>query len=94
MSRSGDTSPAAASTLAAPVIRESAPAPLPALAVQVEARAVTPPNLIDQTTQVPAAKKLATRPARTQRTSPSREAPVAPRRAAKIDPDGTLDPYH
>lgn len=88
-SRGSDT--AAASTVApvkqvAPALAtHEPPAPAPTAAI-------TPPNIVDQMDRTPAIERPAPR-AKTLRTPSSRKAPVAPRRQAKIDPDGTLEPY-
>ena len=93
VTRGGDT--ASASTVNASGIRSDQVAP--ALATQEPPApsptdAVTPPNIVDQMDPTPAIERPASR-AKTLRTSSSRKAPVAPRRQAKIDPDGTLEPY-
>jgi len=86
LSRTGDSKAAAASATA-PAVRSDRIEPITAAGPP---RAITPPNIVDQVDQVdrPAPTKT-----KRQRTSPSRRAPVAPRRAAKIDPDGTLEAY-
>ncbi|HEY5937158.1 MAG TPA: protein kinase [Kofleriaceae bacterium] len=89
MSRGGDT--ASASTVPSPKLVPAAiathepPAPAPT-------SAVTPPNIVNQMDPTPVIERPGPR-AKTLRTSSSRKAPVAPRRQAKIDPDGTLEPY-
>jgi type IV secretory pathway VirJ component len=62
---------------------------------------ITPPNLVVSTPPIevtPVAKKMAPRTPTSRSTSmahrsSTRKVPVAPRRATKIDPDGTIDPY-
>jgi serine/threonine-protein kinase len=91
---SRDSETAAASTAEAARIDQRAPA---SIAVKAEApiaptAAVTPPNIVDQMDPTPTVERRTPR-AKPHRTSSSRKAPVAPRRQAKIDPDGTLEPY-
>jgi hypothetical protein len=90
LSRGGDT--AAASTAESARLHQRAPAsiaPAPAAPTPI---AVTPPNVVDQMDPTPAVERPAPR-AKSHRTPSSHKAPVAPRRQAKIDPDGTLDAY-
>ena len=89
LSRDGET--AAASTTRP---GQRAPASI-AVKAEVETTptaAVTPPNIVDQMDPRANVERQAPR-AKPQRTSSSRKVPVAPRRQAKIDPDGTLDAY-
>jgi serine/threonine protein kinase len=90
LSRGGDT--AAASTAESARLHQRAPAsiaPAPAAPTPI---AVTPPNVVDQMDPTPAVERPAPR-AKSHRTPSSHKVPVAPRRQAKIDPDGTLDAY-
>ncbi len=100
ISRGGDSS-AAAGTLAPATHADSAlvsTIPAESLAASAPVASITPPHTVQAVTATPRPVRISL-PSTTSRSSSmayrpsSRKAPVAPRRATKIDPDGTLDPY-
>jgi hypothetical protein len=99
ISRGGDTVAAAATSsptaaLHQPALQADAIAtPAPATPVAVVA---AEPAVVEPIKLTPARPSRATTTGRSTSMAyrpSSRKAPVAPRRATKIDPDGTLDPY-